>query len=145
MPATAHNLFSCVPPTCFGCYFQPSSASQHEMVHTAAVYHEWHVLHYCCTLIITSVHFKLQDNKIKWCNELNTVMNQILYLCIKICKIYEDLCIYKTPYLSVSERQSWPTCYYLWGENVSAVVHMLDRVVHSILCKYSTDFLLSRN
>jgi hypothetical protein len=45
MPNTAHNLFSCVPPTCFNCYFQPSSGSQHQMVHTAAVYHEWHVIH----------------------------------------------------------------------------------------------------
>jgi hypothetical protein len=48
IPPTGHNLFSCVPPTCFGCYFRPSSGSQHQMFHTAAVYHEWHVPTYSC-------------------------------------------------------------------------------------------------
>jgi hypothetical protein len=45
VPTTAQILFSCVPPTCFGCYFQPSSGSQHQMVQTAAVYPKWHVIH----------------------------------------------------------------------------------------------------
>jgi hypothetical protein len=53
MPTAAHDLLSCVPPTCFGCYFQPSSGTQHQMVHTAAVYNEWQVL---CSLLRGHYH-----------------------------------------------------------------------------------------
>jgi hypothetical protein len=41
-PTTAHNLFSYVPPTCFGCYFQPSPGSQHQSHHKYAFQLETH-------------------------------------------------------------------------------------------------------
>jgi hypothetical protein len=58
------NLFSGVLPTCFGCYFQPSSTSNssHSKLNGKSYIH-------CFIVTITSVRFKLQYNKIKWSNE----------------------------------------------------------------------------